>query len=134
MEKVVIKLSGELFASTDSLREVIVQLKEISSKYKIGIVLGAGNLFRGDQHGKTLGLKKTTGDSAGMLATIINGLILKDLLEQQNLKVKLLSAIPVPTITDSITEEKIKCSFNKNRQASLHSYIGPRIRYLKFYN
>jgi uridylate kinase len=114
MEKVVIKISGELLLSTDSLNEVINQIKEISSKYQISLVIGAGNIFRGKQHGKMLGIKPTTGDNAGMLATVINGLTLQDLLEKENIKTKILSAIPVPTVADNITQEEINCSLDKN--------------------
>ncbi|MBD3273003.1 UMP kinase [Candidatus Dependentiae bacterium] len=115
MEKVVIKLSGELFASTESLKKVVEQIKKISLKNQIGIVIGAGNIFRGEQHGKSLNLNPANAHFAGMVATIINSLILKDLLIKQDLKVKILSAIPVPTIADNITQEKIDLSLNENK-------------------
>lgn len=115
MKKVVIKISGELLNSTDSLNQVIDQIKSLQSKYKIGIVIGAGNIFRGDQDSKNFDLEAAIGDNAGMLATIINGLILKSLLEKKGMKAKILSAFPVPTITDSITQEKIDCSLEKNK-------------------
>ncbi len=114
MEKIVIKISGELFASTDKLNQVVEQIKELSSKIKIGIVVGAGNIFRGNQQGKEFGLNAAIADNAGMIATIINGLILKDLLEKKNVLVKILTAIPVPTIADNITQDKINCTLKKN--------------------
>lgn len=115
MKKVVIKISGELFASTDKLNKIAEQIKILSSKHQIGIVVGAGNIFRGKQQGKKLGLNTVVGDNAGMLATIINGLILKDLLEKKSVLVKILSATPVPTIADNITQEKINCTLKKNK-------------------
>lgn len=115
MEKIVIKISGELFASTDKLNKVVNQIKKLSSKIKIGIVVGAGNIFRGSQQGKEFGLNAPVGDNAGMLATIINGLILKDLLEKKDVLVKILTAIPVPTIADNITQEKINCTLKNNK-------------------
>ncbi|MFH1461764.1 MAG: UMP kinase [bacterium] len=115
MKKIVIKISGELLNSTDSLNQVIDQIKTLQLKYKIGIVIGAGNIFRGNQDSKNFGLEAAIGDNAGMLATIINGLILKSLLEKKGVNTKILSALPVPTITDSITQEKINSSLEKNK-------------------
>lgn len=115
MKKVVIKVSGELLDSTDNLKQVVTQIKELSKEYKIGIVVGAGNIFRGKQHGKALGLNATTGDSAGMLATIINGLILKDMLSTVDVSSKILTAFSCPRIADEISQEKINCSFKKDK-------------------
>ncbi len=114
-QRIVLKLSGELFSSTEHLKNVIEQIKKISTKYNIGIVVGAGNIFRGSQGGKELGIKQTTGDAAGMVATIINGLILQNMLENAEIKSKLLSAIPCPTIATSVTSENISYNLDQNK-------------------
>ena len=48
---------------------------------EVGLVVGGGNIFRGLQ-GAEKGIDRTTGDSMGMLATVINGLALMDRLEK----------------------------------------------------
>ena len=107
MEKVIIKISGELFASTEKLKSIIEQIKKLHTKYQIGLVVGAGNIFRGNQNSKDFGIQQTTGDNAGMLATIINGLILKDLFDQQKIDSIILTALPCPEIAENVTQEKI---------------------------
>ncbi len=115
MEKIVVKISGELFAATDNLANVIEQIKIISNNYNIGIVVGAGNIFRGVQNGKALGIKRETGDIAGMVATIVNGLVLRDLLENSNIKTKILTSIDCPSVADKITSENISCAFDNGK-------------------
>ncbi|MBU4269266.1 UMP kinase [Candidatus Dependentiae bacterium] len=115
MEKIVVKISGELFVATDNLRNVIDQIKIISNNYNIGIVVGAGNIFRGVQNGKTLGIKRETGDIAGMVATMVNGLVLRDMLESANIKTKILTSIDCPSVADKITSEKINCAFDGDK-------------------
>lgn len=115
MKNIIIKLSGECFADHSLLKEIVLQIKELKKKHGLGIVVGAGNIFRGDQHGKALQLRQTTAHSAGMIATIINGLILQDLLKQSNVESELFSAIPCPEICQTIQQSKIDCALSKNK-------------------
>lgn len=115
MEKIVIKISGELFNATDNLKQVIDQIAVLSKKNKIALVVGAGNIFRGTQNSHNFGIKQETGDCAGMLATIINGLILRDMLENSGVSTKLLSAISCPSITKNITQENITSALKNNQ-------------------
>lgn len=119
MKSLLIKFSGEIFNPSYNnegffLKNLILNIKNLKENYNLGIVLGAGNIFRGNQHGKSLGLKPTTGHNAGMMATIINGLILKDLLEQENLQVSLLSSLFCPNTTKLITQNNINQALKNN--------------------
>lgn len=113
-KRVLLKLTGELLLSEDkkqltafTLNNLIRQLKELHSTHDFGIVIGGGNFFRGNQHGKALGLSAAAGHQVGMLATMMNGIIIKDLLEQQGLQTTLFSALTCPEIGSSITTQSI---------------------------
>lgn len=114
MEKIIIKLSGEIFYKPELLKNVAIQIKELQKKYIIGLVIGAGNIFRGDQQGKDLNIKKTTGHSCGMIATHINSLILQDLFQQNNIKTSLFSSFNCPLLGCVIKQENINNAINNN--------------------
>jgi uridylate kinase len=61
---------------------------------QVGIVVGGGNLFRGAAL-QAAGLDRVAGDHMGMLATVMNGLALRDALERNNIKTRIMSAIPM---------------------------------------
>ena len=66
---------------------------------EVGLVVGGGNIFRGLQ-GSDKGIDRTTGDSMGMLATVINGLALMDRLEKMGSVVRVQSAIPMDKLAE----------------------------------
>ena len=71
-----------------SLENICKEIKTVADMgVEIGLVVGGGNIFRGLQ-GSDKGIDRTTGDSMGMLATVINGLALMDRLEKIGLIVK----------------------------------------------
>lgn len=115
MKNIIIKLSGESFIEKSFLKELVTQIKELKKTNKLGIIVGAGNIFRGNQHGKALHLRETTAHYAGMVATIINGLILQDLLNQEEVETELFSAIPCPEVCQTIQQSKIDCALKKNK-------------------
>lgn len=59
---------------------------------QVGIVVGGGNLFRGAALQKT-GLDRVAGDHMGMLATVMNGLALRDAMVRSNIPTRLMSSI-----------------------------------------
>lgn len=101
-KRILLKLSGEFLAGKDSgginseiLKDIAKQLAYLSAqKIEIGIVVGGGNLVRGEQIAK-VGLDRVAGDQMGMLATAINGIAIRDSLEKEQVKVKLVSAVPI---------------------------------------
>lgn len=110
MKNILLKLSGQLFTRESNginQRPAILladQLKElISQGYFFSIVIGGGNFFRGGSDGKQLNMERSSADSVGMLATIMNGIIIQDIFLQRGIATKLLSAIPIPGIGDVIT-------------------------------
>ena len=98
--RVLLKLSGEALmgemdfgidpAVLDRMALEIGQLRGIG--VEVGLVVGGGNLFRGAALQKA-GLDRVTGDHMGMLATVMNGLAMRDALERSNIPTNLMSAI-----------------------------------------
>ncbi|MGD2085313.1 MAG: UMP kinase [Candidatus Aminicenantes bacterium] len=107
-KRILLKLSGEaLKGEEDSCfsKTVITNIaREIKQVHDLGVeiavVTGGGNLFRGDRS-HHLELDRTAADYMGMLATIINGIALRDLLEKTGLQVRLVSALEIKTVAES---------------------------------
>jgi uridylate kinase len=109
---ILIKLSGELFAPINkpSLDDIIKQIKQLHQDHQLGIVIGGGNICRASKQGKELGLAQTTGDGMGMLATVINGLMLQDLFNQAGINTALLSGFAVPSVTQPVQTSTINAA------------------------
>jgi uridylate kinase len=84
---------------------------EIANVVKLGVqvalVIGGGNLIRGAEL-YTTGFDRVTADQMGMMATIINGLALRDALEKKSVSVKVMSALGVAGLVDSCDRHKAK--------------------------
>ncbi len=61
---------------------------------QVGVVIGGGNLFRGAGLAKA-GMNRVVGDHMGMLATVMNGLAMRDALHRAYVNARLMSAIPL---------------------------------------
>lgn len=106
-KSIVLKLSGELFAQPETLHNVLKQLEKLCLTHHVGLVVGGGNLFRARNQGIAWNLQQTTADSIGMLATVMNGLLLQDLCKQHNIPTRLLSACEIPRFVLPITSHAI---------------------------
>jgi uridylate kinase len=71
--------------------------KELGAQ--IGVVIGGGNLFRGEKLNKA-GMDRVAGDHMGMLATVMNGIAFRDALERAGIKTRVMSAIDMPGIVE----------------------------------
>jgi len=106
-KRILLKLSGEALAGKvefgidpsvlDAMALEIGQLVGIG--VQVGLVVGGGNLFRGAALNQA-GLDRVAGDHMGMLATVMNGLALRDALERCNISSRLMSAIPMSGIVE----------------------------------
>lgn len=110
--RILLKISGESFGTPDdsfSLSEMDRIVDEIVAIHKqgveIGIVMGGGNIIRGAFLEKR-GIHRTTGDSMGMLATVINAVLLQELLRAKGAKACILNARHVEGIGEPYRREK----------------------------
>ena len=116
-KRILLKITGEAFLSRQNhnlnpvlINNVIDQIKQLSDRYQFGIVVGGGNFFRGNEHGKRMGISRAVGHQIGILATLMNGLMLKDLLEKHNLKTSLFTAVMCPEMATSISQQAIEAA------------------------
>lgn len=119
-KRILLKLTGEAFISTQNhnlspalINKVIAQIKQLSSRYQFGIVVGGGNFFRGNEHGKKMGITRAVGHQIGILATLMNGLMIKDLLEQHEIKTALFTAVMCPEMATSISQQGIETALTE---------------------
>ncbi|HEX5361694.1 MAG TPA: UMP kinase [Fluviicoccus sp.] len=106
-QRILLKLSGEALAGDADmgidprvLNRMALEVGQlVGIGVQIGIVLGGGNIFRGAEL-QANGLDRVAGDHMGMLATVMNGLALRDAMERNNIRTRILSAIPMSGIVD----------------------------------
>ncbi len=106
-KRILLKLSGEALMGNDRFginREAIGGIAdEIAKAYKMGVqiavVVGGGNIFRGVK-GSEWGMDKAAADYVGMLATIMNGLIIQEVLKSKGVEVRVQTAIAMPAVAE----------------------------------
>jgi uridylate kinase len=110
--RILLKLTGEAFLSTLNhelspilIKKVFAQIKALQSSIQFGIVVGGGNFFRGKEHGARMDITPAIGHQIGLLATMMNGLVVKDLLEQQDVPTSLFSAVSCPEIASPLSQQ-----------------------------
>lgn len=82
----------------DRMAAEIKELVELG--VQVGLVIGGGNLFRGEGLAKA-GMNRVVGDHMGMLATVMNGLAMRDALHRAFVNARLMSAIPLNGVCDA---------------------------------
>ena len=121
--RILLKLSGEALmgdqeygVDQDATLNVAKRIKELhEQKHELGVVIGGGNIFRGIQQGSTLGIKRTPADQMGMLATLINGIALKEALVELGCDVRIMSELDCPTVATKYQWDKVMRSLAKGR-------------------
>lgn len=106
-KRVLLKLSGEMMKGTEAFgldrASVLFISNEIKSVFdlgvQVGVVIGGGNIFRGSSEAAK-DMKRAVADQVGMLATIINALMLQDALEQMGTPTRVTTAFPIQSIAE----------------------------------
>ena len=120
--RILLKLSGEALmgdeafgidpATTSRMAEEIAQAK--AAGYEICLVVGGGNIFRG-LAGAARGFDRSTGDYMGMLATVMNALAMQNALERIGVDTRVLSAIPMATVSEPYIRRRAVRHMEKGR-------------------
>ena len=120
--RLVLKLSGEILAGDNGFGIDPTKANRLAQEIKtihdmgitIGLVIGAGNIFRGIQAASE-GIQRVTGDYLGMLATIMNAVCVQDALENLGSVTRTLSAITVPQIAEPYIRRRALRHLEKGR-------------------
>jgi len=119
-QRVLLKLSGEALAAGgeeildfDFIMSVAKVLKKcVEQNVQIGIIVGAGNIWRGRQGGS---MDRIRADSMGMLATTINALALQDTFIQAGLDAEVMTAVPMATFAEPYVARKARESLGQGK-------------------
>jgi uridylate kinase len=122
-KRVILKLSGEALLPANSdygvgldtagdLASEIVQC--VKKGVQVGLVIGGGNLFRGVEAEKT-GMERSHADAIGMLATMMNAMVLQEVLERNGVDARVMSSIPVQGICEPFVRQEAVGHLEKGR-------------------
>lgn len=121
-KRILLKLSGEAlmgeqnYGIDTNVAESVA--KEVKAIHKLGvevaIVVGGGNIFRGVS--KSAGnMDRAAADYIGMLATVMNAVVLQDALEKQDVFTRVMSAIDIPQLAESFIRRRAVRHLEKMR-------------------
>lgn len=129
--RVLLKLSGEaLMGDLDyGIEPRVIQriAGEIStarnSGVEIAIVVGGGNIFRGEGLARS-GMDRVTGDYMGMLATVMNALAIQDALESLDVFARVMSALKINQVCEDYIRRRAVRHLEKGRVVILAAGTG----------
>lgn len=131
MKRILLKLSGEaLYNGSDKYDEntflkITSTIKEIQKRgIDVAIVCGGGNIFRGKTFSKEFNIDQITGDYMGMMATIMNGLVLQSFFNSHDLKAKAFSSFPVVKVLDEYTIRDASSALDNHEVVILTGGVG----------
>lgn len=121
-KRILLKLSGEALAGKKEfgfdenvLLDFANQIKQLHDEgVQIAIVIGGGNIFRG-LSGESHGVDRATGDTMGMLATIMNGLALQNFIESVGVPTRVLTSISMPEVAEPYIRRRAIRHLEKGR-------------------
>lgn len=111
-KRVLLKLSGEMLGENgklfdhgiiDHVAQVLCRI--VQSGTELGVVIGAGNIWRGRSGGE---MDRSTADQMGMLGTVINCLCMRDAVQRAGGKAVVMTAIDMPRICEVFNAEKAR--------------------------
>jgi len=121
-KRVLLKLSGEALQGDQgygvdpkvaaSIAEQVKEVHEIG--VEVAIVIGGGNIFRG-LHASRAGMDRSTADYLGMLATVINSIVLQDALEKKDVPTRVQSALEIKQLAEPYIRRRAIRHLEKRR-------------------
>ncbi len=125
MRRVMVKLSGEVLAGEGvesefphhlpTVRRICEELAVAHREgVQIAIVVGGGNIFRGAK-GEMAGMDRNVADQFGMLATIQNGIVLKDMLQRCEVETRLMTGLRCDAVAEPYIYGRALRHFEKKR-------------------
>ena len=117
-----LKLSGEdlmgdkeFGIDLSTINSITEQIAYVFKKgLKISIVVGGGNIFRGIS-ASSAGMDRSSADYTGMMATVINSLILQNSIERKGIDTRVLSALKIENVCETYIRRRAMRHIEKNR-------------------
>src|SRR5205085_3537139 len=120
--RILLKLSGEALMGAQNygvdVNVAAAVAEEVKAVHALGvevsIVVGGGNIFRGVS--KSAGnMDRSSADYIGMLATVMNAVVLQDALEKIQVDTRVLSAVDIPQLAESFIRRRAVRHLEKGR-------------------
>jgi uridylate kinase len=120
--RVLLKISGEALMGeqnygidVDVAHSVAQELKSVHDLgVQVAVVVGGGNIFRGVS--KSAGnMDRSAADYIGMLATVMNAVVLQDALEKLDVQTRVMSAIDIPQLAEPFIRRRAVRHLEKQR-------------------
>jgi len=129
--RVIVKLSGEAlsgdegFGVDQAMVERLAADLVATAKFgvELGVVVGGGNIFRGVEVSER-GVPRPVGDTMGMLATVMNCLVLEAAIERQGHEARTLSALAMPSVCETYNRKRAMKNLAKGRVVLLAAGTG----------
>ena len=120
--RVIIKLSGEALAGERGFgiddKAVDVMVRDLIACHKLGIqlgiVVGGGNLLRGSQM-DAMKFSRPVADSMGMMATVMNALVLEEAITRAGVEARSMSALAMPQVCETYERRRALRHFDDGR-------------------
>jgi len=120
---VLLKLSGEAMMGSqehgidaEMCASLARQIKEVRDLgVTMALVVGGGNIFRGQVASKEFGLDRSVADYMGMLATVLNGLALQNALEKVGVLTRVMTAIDMSAVAEPYIRRRALRHLEKGR-------------------
>jgi uridylate kinase len=130
-KRILLKLSGESLLGRrpygidfERAKSIAQEIKEIHDLgVQVAIMIGGGNIFRGNQ-GTEAGMDRGAADQMGLLATVINGIALQEVLEKQGLFSRHVSAIEIKAVAEPFVRRRVIRHLEKDRIVVFSAGIG----------
>src|SRR5436189_4516622 len=121
-KRILLKLSGEVLMGSQNYgidtKVAKAVAEEIKTVHELGVeiavVVGAGNIFRGVSESAG-NMDRAAADYIGMLATVMNAVVLQDALEQLDVYTRVMSAIDIPQLAEPFIRRRAVRHLEKKR-------------------
>jgi uridylate kinase len=131
-KRVLLKLSGEALLGqqehgidAEICATFASQIKDVCSLgVQVALVVGGGNIFRGQVESRRFGLDRSVADYMGMLATVLNGLALQNALEQSGVESRVMTALPISSVAEPYIRRRALRHLEKGRVVILVAGTG----------
>lgn len=129
--RILLKLSGESLLGSQAfgfeLEAARAVAREIRAVHDLGveiaIMIGGGNIFRGIQ-GTDSGMHRVSSDHMGLMATVINGIALQEVLVLEGLRARLVSAVAIESIAEVFVRRNVNRYLEEKRIVVFSAGLG----------
>src|SRR5690242_3308950 len=128
--RILLKLSGEALGpkgvgiDAGMVQRIAGEVQRVHSLgAEVALVIGGGNMWRGADAAAT-GIDRATADYVGMLATVMNSLVMQDAMEKQGMVTRVQTAIEMPPVAEPFIRRRAVRHLEKGRVVILAAGSG----------